>query len=84
MGGGSGIEKALCFALAQQGSNVVVVSLDDDLSKTKMQELKQQFSKQEFRAVGVNFAPGVKYMDAISKATKDIHTPIDSAMLVSL
>mmetsp|Transcript_12375 Transcript_12375/g.16230 ORF Transcript_12375/g.16230 Transcript_12375/m.16230 type:complete len:329 (+) Transcript_12375:188-1174(+) len=69
-GGGSGIGRALSFKLASQGLNVVVVSLDDDLLEKTMQELKEAYPKQEFKAVGVNFAPGVDYMAKIKEATK--------------
>jgi short-subunit dehydrogenase len=75
-GGGSGIGKSLSFKLASQGLNVVLVSLDDEFLKSTMKELKDTYPKQEFRAVGVNFAPGVKYMDDIIKATKDLFIPI--------
>ena len=75
-GGGSGIGKALSFKLASQGLNVVVVSLDDDYLKGTIKELKEAYPKQEFRAVGVNFAPGVDYMDKIVAATKDVEIPI--------
>ena len=75
-GAGSGIGKALAFKLASQGLNVVIVSLDDDFLKSTMKEIKEQYPKQEFRSVGVNFSPGVKYMDKIIAATKDIHVPI--------
>ena len=75
-GAGSGIGKSLAFKLASQGLNVVVVSLDDDFLKATMQELKEAYPKQQFRSVGVNFAPGVKYMDKIIAATKDIEIPI--------
>jgi len=71
-GGGSGIGKALAFKLASQGLNVVVVSLDDDVLKQTMTELKEAYPKLEFRAVPCTFSPGVKYMDQIQKATKDI------------
>lgn len=75
-GGGSGIGKALCFKLASQGLNVVVVSLDDDFLKQTCKELKDTFPKQQFRAVGVTFSPGVNYMDKLKEATKDIFIPI--------
>ena len=41
-----------------------------------MQALKENYPKLEFRSVGVNFAPGQKYMDQIVEATKDIEVPI--------
>jgi hypothetical protein len=75
-GGGSGIGKALCFKLASQGLNVVIVSLDDSFLKETVKELKAEYPELEFRPVGVNFSPGAKYMDAIIKATKDIDIPI--------
>jgi short-subunit dehydrogenase len=75
-GGGSGIGKALSFKLASQGLNVVVVTLDDDMLKATMKELKEAFPKLQFRSVGVNLAPGVNYMEKIKEATKDIHVPI--------
>ena len=42
-GGGSGIGKALCFKLAEQGLNVVVVSLDDKFLEATMKELKKTY-----------------------------------------
>jgi short-subunit dehydrogenase len=75
-GGGSGIGKALSFKLASQGLNVVVVSLDDDMMKATMKELAVAYPKLKFRSVGVNFAPGVNYMEKIKEATKDIEIPI--------
>jgi len=41
-----------------------------------MSEIQKAYPKQKFRFVGVNFAPGVKYMDKIVAATKDIEIPI--------
>jgi short-subunit dehydrogenase len=75
-GGGSGIGKAIAFKLAKQGLNVVVVSLDDDILKDTMKQLKETFPKQEFRSVGCAFSPGVDYLKQIQDATKDIEIPI--------
>lgn len=75
-GGGSGIGKALCFKLASQGLNVVVVSLDDDFLKGTMKELKETHPDLTFRSVGCTFSPGVDYMKQIKDATKDIEIPI--------
>ena len=75
-GAGSGIGRAIAFGLAAQGLNVVVVSLDDDMLKKTIKDLQTKYPKQSFRSVGVTFSPGVKYMEAIEKATKDIEVPI--------
>jgi len=75
-GAGTGIGRSLAFKLASQGLNVVVVSLDDDFLKSTMKELEAAYPKQQFRSVGTNFAPNVKYMDKIRAATKDIDVPI--------
>lgn len=75
-GASSGIGRALAFKLASQGLNVVIVSLDDDCLKNTMSDIKKAYPKQEFRSVGVNFAPGVDYMTKIIAATKDIDVPI--------
>lgn len=75
-GAGSGIGKALAFKLASQGLDVVLVSLDDDTLMNTMKEIRKEYPKQEFRSVGVNFAPGVNYMEKIAAATKDIEIPI--------
>jgi len=75
-GGGSGIGKALCFKLASQGLNVVVVSLDDDHLKQTLKELKQTYPDRSFRSVGCLFSPGQPYMDRIIEATEDITVQI--------
>jgi short-subunit dehydrogenase len=75
-GGGSGIGKAIAFQLAAQELNVVIVSLDDDFLKGTLQELRAAYPQLEFRSVGVNFTPGVDYMEQIVEATKDIEIPI--------
>jgi short-subunit dehydrogenase len=75
-GAGSGIGKAIAFKLGRQGLNVVLVSLDDDILKETMNELKETFPDLEFRSVGVSFSPGVDYLKQIVEATKDIDIPI--------
>lgn len=75
-GGGSGIGKAIAFKLAKQGLNVVIVSLDDDILKETMKQLKEAYPKQEFKSVGCSFSPGVDYLKKIQDATKDLEIPI--------
>lgn len=71
-GGGTGIGKSLCFKLASQGLNVVIVSLDDDFLKGTTNELKDAYPHLEFRPVGCKFSPGETYMSKIKAATDDI------------
>jgi short-subunit dehydrogenase len=71
-GGGSGIGKAIAFKLAKQGLNVVIVSLDDDMLKETMTQLKEAYPDLEFRSVGVSFSPGIDYLKVIDAATKDL------------
>jgi short-subunit dehydrogenase len=75
-GAGSGIGKSLAFKLASQGLNVVLVSLDDDVFKVTIKELKACYPNLQFRAVPTSFTPGVDYMTKIKVETKDIHIPI--------
>ena len=71
-GSGSGIGKALAFKLASQGLNVVLVSLDDEHLKNTVAQLRKEYPKLEFRAVGCVFNPGSNYLEQIDKATRDI------------
>lgn len=49
----------------RQGLNVVIVSLDDKFLAETYQSVSERYAGQKFRKVGVNFAPGVKYMDMV-------------------
>jgi len=71
-GGGTGIGRSLCFKLASQGLNVVVVSLDDVHLKETIAELRKTHPKLLFRAVGCTFSPGQPYLQNIVEKTKDI------------
>jgi len=70
-GSSSGIGRALATRLAEQGLNVVLVSLDDDLLQATYEDLVQRFPECSFRKVPVNLGlPG--YMPHIQGATDDI------------
>jgi short-subunit dehydrogenase len=71
-GGGTGIGRSLCFALAAQGLNVVLVSLDDEALQNTTKDLKKQFPKQKFRAIGTTFDHKTNYIDKIIRETDDI------------
>lgn len=75
-GAGTGIGKALCFKLASQGLNVVLVSLDDDSLKNTTNELQKEYPHLKFKSVGVTFSPGQNYMEKIIDATKEINIQI--------
>ena len=70
-GSSSGIGKSLAIKLAQQGVNVVLVALQENLLDDTFAELQQQFKERKFIKVGVNLGtPG--YLDKIAEATKDV------------
>lgn len=75
-GGSSGIGKSLCFGLAKQGLNVVIISLDDDLLKQTLLELQKEYPKQQFRTIGINFTYGNNYMNIITEKLNDIKNDI--------
>ena len=70
-GSSSGIGKSLAIKLAQQGVNVVLVAIQEQILDDTVAELKAQFKERKFIKVGVNLGtPG--YLDKIAEATKDI------------
>jgi short-subunit dehydrogenase len=72
-GSSSGIGRALTTKLAQQGVNVVMVALDDQLLTDVHKKMQQDFPKLKFRRVGCNLgAPDAAYMKPIVEATSDI------------
>lgn len=75
-GSSSGIGKSVARRLAQQGLNVVIVSLDDELLASTIKELKKEFPSQQFRQVGVDLSPGQPYLERIVEATKDIEVQL--------
>jgi len=70
-GASSGIGRAITDKLAQQGINVVMVALDDDLHKTVHAEFQKQYPSVQFRRVGVNLGGG-DYLSVIADQTRDI------------
>jgi len=56
--------------LAEQGLNVFIVALQDDLLKQTTEEMKKQFPEREFIDIGVSLSVGVDYMQEIKKATE--------------
>lgn len=71
-GGSTGIGKALCESLAEQGLNVVVCGLPDKFMDPTVKELSAKFASQKFVACPVSFAPGQDYMKQIKRATRGI------------
>jgi len=70
-GSSSGIGRSLTIKLAQQGINVVMVALDDDLFKKTFNEIKQQFPTLQFRYVGADLSK-TDYLANLINVCKDI------------
>lgn len=72
-GASSGIGKAIAEKLAQQGINVVLVALPDNLLNNTYEELQKKYPVVQFRKVGVNLGESnQKYLQPIIDATADI------------
>eukprot|EP00003_Mantamonas_plastica_P029899 TRINITY_DN719_c0_g1_i4.p1 TRINITY_DN719_c0_g1~~TRINITY_DN719_c0_g1_i4.p1 ORF type:complete len:229 (+),score=52.16 TRINITY_DN719_c0_g1_i4:24-689(+) len=74
-GGSSGIGASIVQRLANQGINVAIVALDDDLLKDFTKTMQLEFKELEFRAVGVNMSAD-GYLDEIIEQTKDINVSL--------
>jgi short-subunit dehydrogenase len=76
-GASSGIGKAISQRLAEQGLNVVLAAMEDDLLINTQREFSDKFPDQEFRSVGVNLAAAdhSTYMDKLIAATADLDAP---------
>ncbi|KIY95930.1 hypothetical protein MNEG_12034 [Monoraphidium neglectum] len=74
-GSSSGIGKAIAQKLAQQGLNVVLVALADDLLDRTHEELSAAYPGVEFRKVGANLGKS-GYMAEITRATSDINVQV--------
>jgi len=70
-GGSSGIGKAICLRLAEQGINIVIAALEDDFLHKTTAELQAAYPKLEFRKCAVNMSNDA-YLPVIVEATKDI------------
>lgn len=79
-GASSGIGKAITEDLAEQGVNVVMIALENDLLHESHAELQKQYGAVELRAVGVDlghYGEGDNdYMKLIREATDDIPVSI--------
>lgn len=73
-GASSGIGKSLSEKLLQQGVNIILVALDDDMLAATYKELKQLYgSGCEIRCVGADLTKNSdKYMGDIIKASSDV------------
>lgn len=81
-GASSGIGKALTEHLAQQGVNVIMVALDNDMLLETHKELQAQYGAVELRAVGVDLGKTCEtgsepeYMDKIRKVADDVDVSV--------
>lgn len=69
-GGSSGIGLSLATKLAEQGLNVIIAALDDDLLQPAVEGLCKKFKDQEFISVPVNLAKD-GYIEDIKAAIGD-------------
>lgn len=71
-----------CFSFIvrtpQQGLNVVIAAVDDELLVKAAEDLREQFPECEFRAVGVNLSAAVPttYLSALDSALSDIEPSV--------
>eukprot|EP00899_Mesostigma_viride_P015264 jgi/Mesvir1/23739/Mv18678-RA.1 len=77
-GASSGIGRSISERLAEQGINVVLVALDDDLLASTEAALSAKYANLKFRAVGADLGArdASSYLTKIVKATEDIHVSL--------
>jgi short-subunit dehydrogenase len=75
-GAGTGIGKSLAEAMAEQGLNVVLVSLPDKFLDETTEALIKKYPSQQFRKVAAKFDHKTDYMPGIIEATKDLDVSI--------
>ena len=68
-GGSKGIGKAICFALAREGANVVIAARDESKIRETMEELKERSGKALAIQADVRYEEDVKNL--ISKIVKE-------------
>ena len=64
----------MTFKLAQQGLNVVIVSLDKNRLKLTIKQLKETISYMQFCSVECFFSPWDECLKQINETTKDINS----------
>lgn len=71
-GASSGLGEAIVDKLASQGTNVVMVALDDKVFAESFKQMCAKYPAVQFRAVRVNMADSQACIDAVIRATSDI------------
>ncbi len=75
-GAATGIGKSLVAKMAEQGLNVVMVSLPEKVFDETVKEMQSAYPNIEFRQVTAKFDHKTDYMPAIIKATNDIDVQV--------